>query len=49
MAIGSTFMFVSPVIAQDNTNDNRAGLTCQQILARGKKSWEQYYYRATGY
>lgn len=48
MAIGSIFVFVPPVIAQDNTNENRAGLTCQQILARAKKSWEEYYYRATG-
>ena len=48
MAIGSTLMFVSPVIAQNNPNEDRVGLTCNQILVRGKKSWKEYYYKATG-
>jgi hypothetical protein len=48
MAIVSSFMFVSPVIAQDSPNEDRGGLTCNQILAMSKKSWEEYYYKATG-
>ncbi|WP_427157326.1 hypothetical protein ACQFX9_17680 [Aliinostoc sp. HNIBRCY26] len=48
IAISSIFIFVSPVVAQDNKNEDRAGLTCQQMLSLGKKTWEEYFYKVTG-
>ncbi|MCW5312962.1 hypothetical protein GTQ43_03580 [Nostoc sp. KVJ3] len=41
-------LFASPVIAQENTNSDTTGLTCNKILAMKKDAWAEYYYKKTG-
>jgi hypothetical protein len=42
------FLFASPVIAQENTNIDTVGLTCNQVLAMKEDTWAEYYYKKTG-